>query len=79
MPKLEEVEQFVAEHNYTINIYPNGSKITSIACVFLEYYANLAKRGSDLERINTLFNALFYESMTNSLPNDYLIEINVGK
>lgn len=78
MPQLEEVKQFIEENNYSARIYANGSKTSSIAYVFLEYYAGMAKREKDLERINTLFNTSFYENMTNTTnPNDFLIEIKI--
>jgi SAM-dependent methyltransferase len=80
MPELEDVERFAAERKYGIKSFPNGSKPTSLAYVFLEHYAGLAKRPGELEKVNKLFNTIFYDKLTEtSFPNDYLVELQVGQ
>lgn len=80
LPSLDEVSQFAAKHNYHCQIWPNGSLTTSVAMVFVDYYAMLAGHDSDLTKIHHLYNTCFFDQLTDArLPNAHLVELDVSQ
>lgn len=79
LPELEEVTDFAVQRNYPYRVWPNGSVTTSLAMVFLNYYARLAGRQRELEKIHSFYNTRFFNSMTDThLPGAYLIELTMN-
>lgn len=78
LPKLEEVERFAQKRQYGYKIWPNGSGTTTLAMVFVAHYAALAGRNNELDKINYLYNELFFDRLTNpQFPTAWLVELCV--
>lgn len=78
LPALAEVRDFASARGILLRAFPNGSKPTALAYVFLQHYANRAGRGRELERINRFFNESFPRELQDGpCPNDYLVELDL--
>jgi hypothetical protein len=78
LPELDEVRQYATSHEISCRIDPNHCLTTSLAFVFLEFYAHQAGRSADLSRINELFNRFTLDQMTDAeLPVGYLIHLEL--
>ena len=76
-PALEEVQAFAAARGMDCRIEPNGTRTVSTLHVLLGHYASLAKRTTDLPRINELLNAISPEVLHNeALPTAWLVTLD---
>jgi hypothetical protein len=79
LPQLGWIKDVTAARGYPTTVLPNGSLTTSLALVFLEYFAKRGK-AKEVARINRFLNSRFSDLMTHrQYPNAYLVEIQVDK
>jgi hypothetical protein len=80
LPELDDVKQFAAERGLGYRAWPNGSLTTSLAMVFLDYYAKLAGRALELKRIHRFYNTRYCDHLSGAeFPTAYLVELEVGR
>jgi hypothetical protein len=78
-PALTEVTDFAAAHGLPCRAEPNGMRTVSTLHVLLSHYAGLARRSSDLPRINELLNAIAPELLhSEALATAWLVTIDCG-
>ncbi len=79
LPSLELVEKYAEQNKYNYKCYPNGLFSTTTAYVFLNYFAALSKKYTELNEINFLFNTELTKRMVDcdSDPTGYLIELTI--
>jgi len=74
LPTLDFIKQFAHANNLELSIEQNGTLTTSLAFVFLSYFAYKANCEEELKKINYYFNTELYKTMNSSLyPTGYLI------
>lgn len=79
LPALEEVQRYASKRGLGFRAWPNGNLYTSLAMVFLEYYAGVAGEGSAIKRINAFFNGQYADRLTSAdAPAAWLVELDVG-
>lgn len=79
LPTLGFVQEFAKRNQLSITVTPNSASAALYWIVFAYYFAGVAQREAELERVTRFFNAHYAEQMTNPLqPNDYLIELNLN-
>jgi hypothetical protein len=74
LPRIDDVKNFANERGLEISVKPNGTITTSVAFVFVDYFAAKAGCYEDWKKVNAFFN----EKYTNILdsaeyPNSHLI------
>jgi len=74
LPKVDDVRSYADHRRLEICIKPNGTLTTTMAFVFIDYFAGKAECYEDWKKVNVFFN----EKYTNILdspqyPNSYLI------
>ena len=78
LPELDEVRQYASSRGISCQVVPNHCMTTSLALVFVEYYAHLAARSADLSKINELFNRYSLDQLTDAtLPVGYLVHFEL--
>ena len=76
MPRLEDITGYAERRGYPCQVKPNGSKVLSLAIVFLDYFAK-AGRPEDVARINQMFNAIALDDLDHAeWPNAFLVDIS---
>lgn len=79
LPRVEDVQTFAQERNIKCRVIPNGSKATTIALVFLDYFVGLAGRADQAEQVYQLLNRFQNDEIVNDIcPNGYLVELDLG-
>ena len=80
MPKIEDITAFALKRNYEYRVIPNGSKMMTIAMVFLDHYIKQVANSDEIEKINEMFNAVMADKLINEKwPNAHLIEIKISR
>jgi SAM-dependent methyltransferase len=80
LPEIEMLRQYASERNLDFYYKPNGTMATSLALVFMEHFAQLAGKSSQLSKIYQFFNSLPLESHDSEVqPNAYLAVIKANK
>ena len=78
LPHLDEIVHFAKKNNIGFKVSPNGSLTTGMAMSFVSYFAQITKRGNELDKINHLYNTYYFDKLSNSqMPMAYLIELNL--
>ncbi len=78
MPKLEEITEYAKKKQISYRIIPNGSRITSQAIVFLDYFAGISGKYDELKKVHKLLNRYTNDTIVNDkVPNAYIVEFDV--
>jgi hypothetical protein len=75
MPRLEDITGYAERRGYSYRVKPNGSKVLSLAIVFMDHYARFGKP-AEVAKINQMFNSLALDDLDHAAwPNAFLVEI----
>ena len=74
LPRIEDVRSYANDRGLQICVKPNGTLTTTMAFVFIDYFAAKAECYEDWKKVNTFFNER-YTSILDSpqYPNSYLV------
>jgi SAM-dependent methyltransferase len=74
LPKIEMIQKYASIRGLECNIQPNGTLTTSMAMVFVDYFAHKKGFSKDLKKVNRFLN-LRYSDILNfeKYPNAYLV------
>jgi SAM-dependent methyltransferase len=74
LPRVQDVLDYAREKGLECDVKPNGTLTTSMAFVFIDYFASKAGFSDDRKKINTFFNDKFKTILdSQEYPNSYLI------
>ena len=74
LPHLEYIKQYAKEKKLEVNIRPNGTLTTTMALVFVDYFARKSWSKPDLDKINKFFNMKFGDILdSENYPTGYLV------
>lgn len=77
-PSLELIRDYAQKHNHSLSIKENNSYTFTALYVYMEYFAGLANKYSEFQKINKAFNELDHKLMSNEIfPNDFICILNV--
>jgi ubiquinone/menaquinone biosynthesis C-methylase UbiE len=78
LPSVEFIENYASKRGFKYQITPNGTLTTSMAFVFVDYFAQKANCQAELTKINQFYNK-YYEDILNSdkFPTAYLVTLIV--
>lgn len=80
LPSVEFVRDYALRRGMSVNFHPNGSAALSFAWVYVDYFASLAGKEKDLQRLNAFLNhSLGMIEDSHVAPNAYLVRIDVGE
>lgn len=74
LPNVDEVRRYASDRGLEIDVKPNGTLTTTMAFVFLDYFASKSGRDEDWRKVNTFFNEKYIGILDSpQYPNAYLI------
>lgn len=74
LPKVDDVMSYAKEKGLQICIKPNGTLTTTMAFVFIDYFASKSECYEDWKKVNVFFNQKYNHILDSSqYPNSYLI------
>lgn len=74
LPKVQDIREYASRKNLQISIKPNGTMTTSLAFVFLDYFARKSGQMDDWKKLNVFVNEKYLNILTSpEYPNAYLI------
>jgi SAM-dependent methyltransferase len=75
LPRIEVIKEYARERNLQIEIRPNGTMTTTLALVFVDYFASKSLKKSDWEKVNKFFNVKFDNNVldTEKFPTGYIV------
>jgi hypothetical protein len=74
LPKVHEIEAYANDRGLDVCIKPNGSLTTSMALVFVDYFASKSGLHDKRDEFNRFFNEKFTEiHYSEEYPNAYLV------
>ena len=74
LPNVEDIEEYANEKGLEISIRPNGTLTTSMAFVFVDYFASKSDFQDEWKELNVFFNDKYTEILDSTEhPNAYLI------
>lgn len=74
LPKSEEIKEYANENNLQVEIRPNGTLTTTIAFVFIDYFAKKSRLKSDWKKINQFYNMNFDRTLDDAKhPASYMV------
>jgi SAM-dependent methyltransferase len=74
LPKLEDIQDYAAKRKLHVDVKPNGTLTTSMAFVFIDYFAAKSGRHKDLRKLNAFVNEKYASILHSSeYPNAYMI------
>ena len=78
LPSINDIKEYAKKRDLTISIKPNGTLTTTLAFVFIDYFAKRSGLRNDWHKVNSFFNDK-YETILNSkdFPVAYLIHLNL--
>ena len=79
LPRIEDLEAYAAARGLQIDIRPNGTMTTSLAFVFMQYFAALAGSKDELQQVESFFNQNYQQILdSDAYPNAYLVFIEAA-
>lgn len=73
-PKLQDIRDYADSRGLQLSVKPNGTHTTSMAFVFIDYFAAKAQCFDDLKKINAFYNSNYTNILDSAqYPNSYLI------
>ena len=80
LPALDFVKDYTKDHQYSLNIIPNNSRLITLLAVYVEVFAASAGRAKEYHAINRMLNNVDPRLLHNStFPNDYTCIIGVNR
>ena len=77
LPKIERIKKYARLRGLVCNIQPNGTLTTSMAMVFVDYFANKAGLTDDLAKVNRFLNMRYADILNfDQHPNAYLVMLS---
>ena len=74
LPKVEDISSYANNRGLQISIKPNGTLTTTMAFVFIDYFAAKAECYEDWKKVNVFFNEKYSDILDSPrYPNSYLI------
>lgn len=74
LPKVEEIEEYANERGLETCVEPNGTMATSLAFVFVDYFAHRSNLIAEWEKVNQFFNEKYMGILdSKQYPSAYLI------
>ena len=74
LPKMQEIRDYAADKKLQLDVKPNGTLTTSLAFVFVNYFATKSSLYDDWKKLNTFINEKYIDILDSSeYPNAYLI------
>lgn len=74
LPKLEDVKVYAKDNGLKLTIKPSSTMTTSMACVFMDYFANKAGLRAELGEVHEFFNTNFKGILDNNEhPTVYIV------
>lgn len=78
LPKIEDIKDYATERGLKFCIKPNGTILTTLAFVFLDYFVAKCKFHEDWEKINAFFNQKCPDILDSAeYPTAYLIYLGL--
>ncbi len=56
LPRIEQIKEYSLNRGLKFSIKPNGTMVTSLAFVFLDYFARKSGRHEELMKVSRFFN-----------------------
>lgn len=76
LPELEQIEDYAKRHNLELSIKPNGTITTSLAFVFVDYFARKSGARQKWEELNLFFNEKYMDILDSaSYPTSHIVYI----
>lgn len=77
LPKVSDVEAYAQRKGLQCTVEPNGTMTTTLALVFVDYFANEAREQEKWKQINRFINSKYVDLMTtNGYPTAYLVSLS---
>lgn len=78
LPRVEDIEDYAKEKKLQVSIRPNGTSTTTLALVFVDYFATKYGSQSDWEKVNKFFNMKFDDNVLDSekYPTGYVVYLS---
>jgi hypothetical protein len=74
LPKIEQIEEYALNRGLKLSIKPNGTMVTSLAFVFLDYFAEKSGLHEDFMKVSRFFNESYtHISDSADYPNAYMV------
>lgn len=78
MPKVSDVQEFAERNGLRCTVEPNGTMTTTLALIFMDYFAAEAKGQEKWKKINRFLNNKYADIMTTNIyPTGYLISLDL--
>jgi len=74
LPRVEDIRSYANDRGLQIFVKPNGTLTTTMAFVFIDYFAAKAECHEDWRKVNAFFNEKYTDILDSpQYPNSYLI------
>jgi len=74
LPKVDDIKAYAADRELQFRVKPNGTVATSMAFVFVDYFAAQSGHQDDWKKMNVFFNEKYTDILdSEKYPNAYLI------
>lgn len=74
LPQIDDIRSYARENGLQLFIKPNGTLATTMAFVFLDFFAVKSERFDDWRKVNAFFNEKYTDILDSpQYPNSYLI------
>lgn len=74
LPNIQDIRDYAADKKLQLFIKPNGSLTTSLAFVFVDYFAGQSSKLDDWKKLNAFINEKYMDILNSpEYPNAYLI------
>lgn len=78
LPKVSDVEAYAQRKGLQCVVEPNGTMTTTLALVFMDYFANEACEHEKWKQINRFINSKYADLMTtNAYPTGYIVSLDL--
>ena len=76
LPTLDDLRKYADQRGLQLDIKPNGTLTTSLAFVFLDYFANRSGCHEEWGKVNRFFNERYMDLLVSpQYPNSYVVYI----
>lgn len=74
LPRVKDIKDYAIERGLELSVKPNGTLATSMAFVFVDYFAGKSGMHKDWKKVNEFFNQKYGSILDSTdFPNAYLI------
>ena len=79
LPRIDDIREYASKKGLQISVKPNGTMATSLAFVFMDYFAQKAGLESEAMRVARFFNEQYGALLDSAdYPNAYIVYIAKG-